>query len=96
MEEIAKVARHQSAFSARYDRVVVLEDHQVKPEIAIAEIKELSEDHEVDVHVLTHGTTDKIIGVTQGGTTYQFTEETFFGPLREANEAGEPVWIRAV
>lgn len=47
-------------------------------------------------HVLTHGTTNQIIGVQQGGTTYRFTEDTFFGPLREAKEAGEPVWIRAV
>lgn len=96
IEEIAKVARHQAAFSARYDRVVVLEDHQVKPQTAIAAIKELSEEHVVDVHVLTHGTTNKIIGVTQGSTSYQFSEDTFFGPLREAKLAGEPVWIRAV
>lgn len=96
IEEIAKVARHQAAFSARYDRVVVLEDHQVKPQTAIATIKDLSQDHVVDVHVLTHGTTNQIIGVKQGGTTYRFTEDTFFGPLREAKEAGEPVWIRAV
>lgn len=96
IEEIAKVARHQSAFSTRYDRVVVLEDHQVKPQTAIATIKDLSEDHVVDVHVLTHGTTNQITGVHEGGTTYSFTEDTFFGPLREAREAGEPVWIRAV
>ena len=96
IEEIAKVARHQSAFSTRYDRVVVLEDHQVKPQTAIATIQELSQDHVVDVHVLTHGTTNQIIGIVEGGTTHRFTEDTFFGPLREAKEAGEPVWIRAV
>lgn len=96
IEEIAKVARHEAAFSTRYDQVVVLEDHQVKPQTAIAKIQELSEDHVVDVHVLTHGTTDTIVGVKQGGTTHVLTEDTFFGPLREAKEAGEPVWIRSV
>lgn len=96
IEEIAKVARHQAAFLGRYDQVVVLEDNQVKPQIAIDRIKALSQDHVVDIHVLTHGTTNKIIGVEQDGTTYQFTENTFFEPLRTARLAGEPVWIRAV
>jgi hypothetical protein len=96
IEEIAKVAKHQSAFSGRYHQVVVLEDHQVKPDIAVNAIRSLSQNHVVDIHVLTHGSTNRIVGVREGNTTHDLTEATFFAPLRAAKQAGEPVWIRSV
>ena len=96
IEEIAKVAKHQAAFANRYDQVVVLEDHRVKPEIAIGVIKDLSRRHTVDIHVLTHGSTNRIVGVSGPDGTHDFTDATFFRPLREAREALQPVWIRSV
>lgn len=79
--------------SRKYDKVVQLEDQDFTRDRVMEELKKLSKDYVVDIHVLCHGGDNVFIGYNNEG----FSPSTFFIPLKQKMITGEiPLKLRAV
>lgn len=76
----------------KYDRVVILEDNDAVPDRVLASIRQLAPQYVIDVHVLTHGDSERFVGY-QG---VSFNANNFFNVLATEKQAGLPLYLRAV
>jgi len=74
----------------KYDKVIVLEDAGTRQNKILDAIYQLGRDYELDIHVLTHGSTDCFIGYDD-----QPIGASFFSTLAQYNSAGH-LRLRAV
>lgn len=91
LEEAVKGQRSLVNTQSYYDRVVVLEDADAVPESVIATMRSLAPNYVIDVHVLTHGDTNRFVG--HRGVS--FNAANFFNPLKADVDAGK-LYLRAV
>lgn len=77
---------------SRYDRVVVMEDSDAVPARVLAVVRELAPQYVLDIHVLTHGSSENFIG--HNGA--RFDADNFFGPLAADRQKGLPLYLRAI
>lgn len=92
LEDAVKANNSLLNTQSRYDVVVVLEDANAVPARVVDAIKQLAPTHVIDVHVLTHGTTEAFIG--HNGA--RFDQSSFFGPLQSYRESSGRLFMRAV
>jgi hypothetical protein len=80
----------------KYDKVVVLEDAQFGATNVLAKLKELSTNHVIDIHVLSHGGINVINGASNA-VEKDLKRDNFFVPLQQGRLSGEiPLRLRAV
>lgn len=97
LEDTMKAVHLMADSSSHYDRVVLMEDLQVKAAPVREKILELCADHQLDIHILTHGGSNKIIGCEENGTSYELDYWNFFEWLFQVKAAGtQPLCIRTV
>lgn len=77
---------------SRYDRVVIMEDDDAVPARVLATIRSLAPQYVIDVHVLTHGDSERFVGY-QG---VSFNSGNFFSVLATEKQNGLPLYLRAV
>ncbi|HEY8509502.1 MAG TPA: hypothetical protein VIL32_14150, partial [Steroidobacteraceae bacterium] len=87
------VKAHNSLVNTQnyYQRVVVMEDEDAVPQRVVSVIRALAPNHVIDIHVLTHGDTERFVGYNGAS----FNAATFFNPLMAEKNAGR-LHIRAV
>lgn len=87
------VKAHNSLVNTQtyYDQVVVMEDEDAVPQRVVSMIRALAPNYVIDIHVLTHGDTERFVG--HNGAS--FNAATFFNPLMAEKNAGR-LYIRAV
>jgi hypothetical protein len=92
-EEFAKFVIQIDGASTKYDKVVVLQNAKFTAAGVMAEIKKLAPNYVLDIHVLSHGTTDKIIGYNGA----VLNTASFFKPLMDLKAAKKlNLYIRTV
>ena len=95
--EFFTAAYIQGQTQGKYDTVVVMEDTDFEADKVINRIAQLAPNYEIDVHVLSHGTIDTIVGHDTNGTAELLNRQTFFIPLQQKVAKGDiPLHLRAV
>jgi hypothetical protein len=94
LEETAKAVdlAVMGTSTCKYDKVVKCEDSAFTAENVLAKIDQLSKDYIIDIHVLSHGGPDSIVGYNNA----RLTPANFFTKIEERRAGGEPIQIRAV
>lgn len=92
IEDAVKGAGSLLNTQSRYDKVVVMEDADAVPDRVVALIRQLAPSYVIDIHVLTHGTSEAFVGYNGAA----FTATSFFAPLQAYRDSGKSLYIRAV
>jgi hypothetical protein len=95
LEELAKSIdlATRGTSSCKYDRVVTCEDGDFTTDGVLAALDELADDYIVDIHILSHGGIDSIVGYNN----HRLTPHGFFRQIEMRRTSGElPLHIGGV
>lgn len=94
LEETAKAVdlAVMGTSKCKYDKVVKCEDSAFTAEGVLAKIDQLADDYIIDIHVLSHGGVDSIVGYNHAN----LTPANFFTKIEQRRAKGDPINIRAV
>lgn len=87
LEELAKSIdlATRGTSSCKYDRVVTCEDGDFTTDGVLAALDELADDYIVDIHILSHGGIDSIVGYNN----HRLTPHGFFRQIEMRQASGE-------
>ncbi len=95
IEEFTKAKILQKT-QGKYQHVEVMEDSNFQADKVLAKIKQLAPNYQLDIHVLSHGSVDIVVGHDTGGKEY-LTRENFFIPVQQGRLNGQiPLHVRSV